>query len=322
MDAVIAWVDGSDVSHQQKFDTYKNQAPRLFNAASSRTRFASNNEIYYCIASIFKFAPFIRKVWIVTDGQIPPHLNQCIRSLNINPDRVEIVDHTIIFRGHEKFLPTFNSISIASSIWRIPGLSSQFVYFNDDVFLTKPIAETTFFVNNKAVIYADFEEELEWYRVERLRREIGSVYARLTSKTTMARSSKKSAKLLSWGEKVPIPRHHPHPFNRNLIENFFEENTDIYSQQISSRFRSPKQFLASTLYYCLMIEQKKAVLATEDMLTYISFSTTRGDVSSKVAELRRADKPFACIQSLDLASERDFKIVTNALNELIGPFGF
>ena len=71
-DAVIAWVDGNDPKHLFK----KAQALKALGLISAldlngtkATRFANNGEIYYCVASILKYAPFVRRIYIVTDAQ-------------------------------------------------------------------------------------------------------------------------------------------------------------------------------------------------------------------------------------------------------------
>ena len=44
-------------------------------------------------------------------------------------------------------MPTFNSHTIELNFHRIKGLSEQFVYFNDDIFITNPVKQEDFFVN-------------------------------------------------------------------------------------------------------------------------------------------------------------------------------
>ena len=42
-------------------------------------------------------------------------------------------------------LPTFNSHAIETALHRIPGLSEQFIYVNDDVFFARPVRPEVFF---------------------------------------------------------------------------------------------------------------------------------------------------------------------------------
>ena len=52
-------------------------------------------------------------------------------------------------RQPEEYLPTFNSHTIEMNLHRIKGLSEQFVYFNDDMFINKPMKPRDFFVHGK-----------------------------------------------------------------------------------------------------------------------------------------------------------------------------
>ena len=76
LDIVIAWVDGNDVELKRKRHKYLTGEDA--SDAVSDTRFASNDEIYYNIASILKYVPFCRHIFIVTDNQQPEFLNEFV----------------------------------------------------------------------------------------------------------------------------------------------------------------------------------------------------------------------------------------------------
>lgn len=136
IDAVITWVDGHDPAHRTKRARIAAAMGRpLHPNGTNPHRWDSADELTYCLQSLDNHAPWLRAIWIVTDGQtpapaaIPPALAA----------RVQIVDHKTIFRGFEQCLPCFNSLAIESLLWRIPDLATRFLYFNDDVFLTAPL---------------------------------------------------------------------------------------------------------------------------------------------------------------------------------------
>lgn len=85
----------------------------------------------YSLRSLETNAPWIRHIYIVTNGQVPSWLDTS------NP-RVSIIPHDVIFANHS-VLPTFSSLAIEFNLHRIPGLSETFLYFNDDVFLGRPV---------------------------------------------------------------------------------------------------------------------------------------------------------------------------------------
>ena len=139
IDIVIPWVDGDDpvlAAKRRQYLTGKREDKHADVAAA--TRYCDLGVIFWCIDSINIFAPFIRKIFIVTDGQ-DPHLEEHLTArFPKGHIPVEIVDHSVIFKGYEKYLPTFNSRSIEALIWRIPGLSEHFLLMNDDFFLAGP----------------------------------------------------------------------------------------------------------------------------------------------------------------------------------------
>jgi len=146
VDAVLLWVDGNDPVLNAKRREWAPEGALSLDDQAGKTRYADCGEIHYCIRSIRKFAPWIRRIYVVTDGQDP----------QVEPGAipVEVVDHSAIFAGYESFLPVFNSIAIETMYWRIPGLSRRFVYFNDDFFLARPVEPSDFFTEDGVIAYA------------------------------------------------------------------------------------------------------------------------------------------------------------------------
>jgi len=140
---VYTWVDGAD-SHWQarkaealgRVGTQRDVNEFAANAA----RFVNRDELRYSLRSLHMYAPWIRHVYVITDSQLPPWLDTS------HPD-ITLVDHQTLF-GDTGRLPTFNSHAIESRIHRIPGLAEHFVYFNDDMFLGRPVSPRNFFHSN------------------------------------------------------------------------------------------------------------------------------------------------------------------------------
>ncbi|WP_372918926.1 Stealth CR1 domain-containing protein [Sandarakinorhabdus sp.] len=147
IDAVITWVNGDDPAHITKRLAHQPQAPRNANAINPH-RWACNDELGYCLRSIANHAPWIGRIWIITDAQ-SPDLSGLPADLLA---RITIVDHLTLFAGFEAALPTFNSLAIETLLWRVPGLAEHFVYFNDDVFLTGPLARGDVFQSGAPVL--------------------------------------------------------------------------------------------------------------------------------------------------------------------------
>ncbi|XP_075359000.1 N-acetylglucosamine-1-phosphotransferase subunits alpha/beta isoform X3 [Mycteria americana] len=107
----------------------------------SASRFEDNEELRYSLRSIERHAPWVRHIFIVTNGQIPSWLN-------LDNPRITIVTHQEIFQN-VSHLPTFSSPAIESHIHRISGLSQKFIYLNDDVMFGKDVWPDDFYSHSK-----------------------------------------------------------------------------------------------------------------------------------------------------------------------------
>lgn len=155
IDVVIAWVDGGDVKWQEKrkqsiADNRKLSEAMQAEAAEHQNmpteQYRDWGTLPYALKSIAIYAPWVRRIFLVTDSQIPA----CLDAM---PDEVlaklSVVDHKDFIPS--EYLPTFNANPIELNFHRIEGLSEQFIYFNDDFILTNPVEPTDFFVEGKPV---------------------------------------------------------------------------------------------------------------------------------------------------------------------------
>lgn len=233
IDAVYTWVDGADPFWQaQKASALNILDQDLYvNDAISDARFADHDELKYSLRSVEQFAPWIRKIWIVTAGQIPDWLDTS------NP-KIEIVSHSEIWPDPSG-LPNFNSHAIESNLHRINGLSEHYLYFNDDFFLTRPLDPSTFFFGNgvskvffsKAMV--DYDEISEFDNAS----SIAAKNARL--------------ELTSKGYKTFSRKffHTPSPLNRKLITKAEEEFPEIFRRTRQAQFREPTDVAISGSFY-------------------------------------------------------------------------
>ena len=152
VDVIITWVDGDNPEYRRRMEPFVETVAKTSNPGAHSTRFASVNEIRYCLLSIMKFAPFVRNIFIVTDQQDPNLYDDIKTHFPDKAGSVRIVDHTEIFRDFTDYLPTFNSRSIENMVWRINGLADNFVCFNDDTFLVREIRPEEWFVGDRPVL--------------------------------------------------------------------------------------------------------------------------------------------------------------------------
>ncbi|WP_172623899.1 nitrate reductase [Octadecabacter sp. SW4] len=262
--------------------------------AATPTRYGHSGEIYLCIASLLRFAPWLGRIWIVTDDQEPDFLDDFrLDGPEPKPD-IRLVDHRDIFRDHFEHLPTFNSLSIETMIWNIDGMAERFIYLNDDFFLNAPVLPNTFFHGDKPVVRA----RRQGSELTVLKNEVSAMKARLgleqVAKRVKYRSGQdlaaRTAGLRFW---YYLVNHLPHPMRKSTLKNFYAENPQILARQIAHRFRHREQFTPWSLAYHLEIKAKTAVLHPEE----VPFSphTRTPDLS----DLDRDDVRFGCAQSMD-----------------------
>lgn len=135
-DIVITWVDGSDPLWLEEKSRYASSGQ----TDNRKERYRDWENLKYWFRGIEQCAPWVNKIHFVTWGHLPDWLD------TTNP-KLHIVRHTDFIPL--EYLPTYNSHTIELNLHRIPGLSENFVYFNDDVFLIRPVTPEFFFKNNK-----------------------------------------------------------------------------------------------------------------------------------------------------------------------------
>ncbi len=139
VDVVFTWVDNSDVNWQKKYTQAKESTGGNFSFfATDDARFANHDELYYSVAAVKRHLPWVRKIFILTDQQIPAWYKA--------DEQIEIVFHHDVIEP--QYLPTFNSHVIEAHLHLIPGLSEHFIYFNDDVFVARWLPKGHFFGSN------------------------------------------------------------------------------------------------------------------------------------------------------------------------------
>ena len=154
IDVVYTWVNGSDPVWLAKKESHQLEMGLLFpssqmgsnatgsssgNSSSggpvfdeyaSSNRYRDNEELRYSLRSLALNAPWVRRIFIVTDNQVPSWLD-------VRHPRVTLISHADIF-PNASHLPVFSSPAIETHLHRIPGLARLFIYFNDDVMLGAP----------------------------------------------------------------------------------------------------------------------------------------------------------------------------------------
>lgn len=134
VDFVILWVDGNDLEWQKEKSLYVPNS----DTDSRKQRYRDWDNLQYWFRGVEKYAPWVRKIHFVTWGHLPVWLNT-------KHPKLHVVNHRDFMPL--EYLPTFNCNPLEINLHRIEGLSEQFVYFNDDMFLLKKTVKEDFFKN-------------------------------------------------------------------------------------------------------------------------------------------------------------------------------
>jgi len=142
IDAVITWVDGADPEWVREKNRAaaetRDKRTEMWNADLSAARYRDWGTLRFLLRSLDRYAPWLRRIYLLTCGQRPAWLSE-------TTGKLQIVAHREFMK--EQDLPTFNSNAIEVNLHRIPGLAEQFIYFNDDYLLDAPVRPEDFFVN-------------------------------------------------------------------------------------------------------------------------------------------------------------------------------
>ncbi|NAZ17481.1 capsular biosynthesis protein [Glutamicibacter soli] len=283
IDAVYTWVDGDDptwINSKRRREAELSGA-EYHEEANHEARFRSRDELKYSLRSLQMFAPWFRKIFIVTAGQVP-------NWLDTSDPRIEIVDHKSIYPEGD-CLPTFNSNSIISRLHHIPGLSEHYVYINDDVFFGRDLGPERFFTptgiakvspsnNRRPFGEATLLDEPHFNLTRNIRRLLKERFG-----VTVSRAIK----------------HTPHPQLKSV---HFEMEADFrqeYEQTWASPFRDHRDIVADQLhhYYAQIIGR---AIPTRLRYHYINILDDKYRLTMENT-LRLRDRDTFCINDAPVA---------------------
>jgi hypothetical protein len=134
IDFILTWVDGNDPEWQRERARYCDDEY----TDKISVQYRDWGLLKYWFRAVEKYAPWVNIIHFVTCGQLPDWLNT-------DHSKLHIVRHCDYMP--EVYLPVFSANPIELNLHRIKGLADQFVYFNDDTFLTAPVKREDFFRN-------------------------------------------------------------------------------------------------------------------------------------------------------------------------------
>jgi hypothetical protein len=283
VDAVYTWVDGDDPEHAAKRARHRGQDPT--GLAANASRFTSRDELRYSLRSLRMYAPFVRHVYLVTDNQVPAWLDT-------DAEGITVVDHRDIFADHDA-LPTFNSHAIGARLHHIEGLAEHYLYFNDDVFLGRPVAAEDFFHAN-GIARLPFSPH-----------QFG--VGQPIQGEAAPNSAGKNVRALfaaDFGRRITHKfKHTPHPQIRQVLLELEERYAEDVRRTTRSRFRSLSDVgFAATMHHHYALLTGRAVPG-EFRMRYVDVGAPTAREKLALLEQDAEEVDFFCLNDFDTPPE-------------------
>lgn len=297
IDAVYTWVNFLDPKWRDAYDRFGalEAAKRVKRdpANAGAIRHADNGELRYSLRSLERYAPFVRRIHLVIDGSPPEWLDT-------SASDVSVLSHREIFPDGFP-LPVFSSDLIEAFLWRIPGLSEQYVYFNDDMLLASECTPGDFFdAQGRSVvraipdlIYAPLGPVDSVYN-QMLRNTERAIRRRLSPTYHPRFPTRKPwvpmivRRLIQKKLALNGTAHIAQPFQRSLWPLFHEVFAKELATLSASRFRHHGGFCVNVAYQYLAYQQRKALFTFDSSDLYISRRASAGELKALQEDVRDA----------------------------------
>jgi hypothetical protein len=314
VDAVITWVDSTDVVWQNNINKYLEKKID-WNNNKTINAYHSINEVEITIISIIKNAKFVKNIYVVTDNQQPKDFDKLQVLAKQSKVNLVVIDHTIIFKGYEHYLPTFNSLTIETMIFRIPNLNEHFLFFNDDFFLMKETKIEDFFIGNATVIRGKWDSYYEDKPIRKLALKLKSIFKKVDpNKGGYKLYQQNTAKLLGLKKYLRID-HTPVSIKKSTIEAYFKLNPKSLDHNIKYKFRHKTQFLIMSLSNHLEIKKNTFILKNNFNLSYYQSYNYLKVIFKLFLFDKDKTKKFMCFQMLVLANKKSLSYILNWIDK-------
>ena len=303
IDVVYTWVDSKDSRWRSAKNAWAEKQQSKLASSYNEERFVNRDELRYSLRSVWTYAPFIRNVYIVTDGHRPNWLVS-------NDDRVRVIPHLQIFPDSSD-LPTFNSHAIETCLHRIPGLSENFLYFNDDVFLCQETSIEDYF-SKSGLIKSRFSPT---HYASTAKPGIGAIptdWASFNATFLIARDFG-----LTFDRKLC---HVPMPMKRSLLGEIEDRYKEEISRTRAAKFRSESDIALPSMFahfYGIAVGQAVEWEGADGECVYAD--SGRYDFESKLEQIGCKPPVFACLNVTGTHTDNDLSLqealLTNFLEQ-------
>jgi UDP-glucose 4-epimerase len=275
IDLVFSWVDGTDLEFQRA-RAAQMQSYVVGEGDDHPARFRQLDELRYALRSVHLFAPWVRRIFIVTDSPRPLWL--------ADDPRVTIVRSEEFF-ADVSVLPTHNSQAVESQLHRIPGIAEHFLYSNDDMFFGKPVSPGMFFTPGGISKFVEASTRIG----------LGEPTAERSGFENAARVNRA---LLRERFGITITRHLEHcaaPLRTSVLEELEREFPGDFTRTGASAFRARTDIsVTNSLYHYYALRTGRAVVQETVSVKYVD-TTTRVGLDDMHALLKKRSFDMFCL---------------------------
>jgi len=300
MDAVYTWVDATDQVLRGSNDGHHKDSAAVDAGAH---RYRDNGELRYSLRSLHQYAPWIKRIFIITNGQWPSWLDR-------RHPRVVHVTHEQIF-ADPRNLPSFNSCAIEVHLHRIKGLSNRFLYLNDDFFVGASLGMDDFWSasgilrlhlspciipeGNSRIVETIYGVEME----------VPTGLLRTSDVYLGAVQHVNAAFDLRYGkQKRRYLPHVPWPFETSILRNLERDWGPEIARTAAHRFRSRDDFMYGHAYAQYVLATRSVPVEVIDWFEWTIPTALESDVFEVALDALASERPkFFCLQDDALADE-------------------
>lgn len=275
IDLVFSWVDGTDAEWQAE------RAATLAtfvvgDGDDHEARFRQIDELKYALRSVHLYAPWIRRIFVVTDSPKPQWLAD-------HPD--------VTFVRSEEFftdtsvLPTYNSQAVECQLHHIDGLAEHFLYSNDDMFFGRPVGPQMFFSPGGVTMFVEAGTRIGLGDNDEQRSGFENA-ARVNRRLLHERFGRITTRHLE---------HAPVPLRRSVMYELEKEFPDEFAATAASTFRASSNIsVTNSLYHYYALLSGRAVVQTGAAVKYVD-TTTRSGIREMERLLAKRSMDFFCL---------------------------
>ncbi|HEV7184616.1 MAG TPA: stealth family protein [Leifsonia sp.] len=275
IDIVFSWVDGSDIAFQRA-RAKRMRSYVVGEGDDSEARYRQIDELKYALRSVYLFAPWVRKIFIVTDSPRPAWLDE-------HPS-VQVVRSEEFFTDPEA-LPTHNSQAVESQLQHIEGLSDHFLYSNDDMFFGRPVQPGMFFSSGGVTKFIEAQTRIGLGESD-------------PGRSGFENAARVNRRLLWERFGRIITRHLEHtaaPLRKDVLLELEREFPEDFARTQRSQFRSATDIsVTNSLYHYYAMMTGRAVRQESARVRYVD-TTSRAALNSLPGMLKKREYDLFCL---------------------------